>query len=190
MRPFPGKEFAGWNDHSGNFVRFYADTTSFFENGLAGLAQDHLDATARKEPEEHEIREILCGQCRAVMPPASTMCPYCGWVKPKRANDIEHLPGEMRELSLKEKKKQRPEWMEDKQTVWRMIVGHALDRKKGDTVAAEKFALAQYRNIYDEWPYRKMANVEPIDPSPEVVSRIQHNMIRYFKRKAKSEAQA
>ena len=187
LRSFPGKEFAGWNDHSGNFLRFYADTTSFFENGLPGLAQDHLDSTARKEPEEREVYQMVCGNCRAIM--SGPACLSCGWIRPKRANDVEHLPGEMLELSLKEKKKQRPAWMDDKQTVWRMIVGHALDRKKGDTAAAEKFALAQYRNIYEEWPYRKMANVDPLDPSAEVVSRIQHNMIKFFKGKAKREAQ-
>lgn len=189
LRSFPGKQFAVWNDHSGNALRFYTDTASFFENGLQGLAHDHLDSTARKEPEEKEIKQMVCGGCHALMSPSASACLLCGWVKPKRANEIEHLPGEMRELSMKEKKKQRPEWMADKETVWRMIVGHALDRKNGDAVAAEKFALSQFRNIYEEWPYRKMANVEPLDPSPQVVARIQHNMIRYFKGKAKREQQ-
>jgi superfamily II DNA or RNA helicase len=189
MRQFPGKEFAAWNDHSGNFLRFYHDTTEFFEHGLAGLSEDHLDSTARKEPEEYEKRQILCGNCSAILSPSATMCLSCGTMRPKRSNDVEHLPGEMRELDIKGAKKKRPEWMEDKDTVWRMIVGHAINRKGGDLVAAEKFALAQFRNMYDEWPYRNMANVEPMEPSPEVVSRIKHQMIRYFKGRAKSEQQ-
>lgn len=178
LRPFPGKTFAGWNDHSGNFLRFYADTTTFFENGLKGLAQDHLDSTPRKEPEEKEIRQMLCGQCGAVLSPSAVSCLHCGWVRPRRTNETEHLPGEMLELSLKEKKKQ-PEWLEDKEKVWRQICHYSIERKNGDLIAAEKFALAQFRNIYNEWPYRKFSNIEPTPPSLEVVGRIKYNLIRW-----------
>lgn len=183
MRQFPGKAFAAWNDHSGNFLRFYADTTSFFENGLSGLAQDHLDSTPRKEPEEKEQREMVCGQCNAVMSPSAIACPYCGWVRPRRSNEIEHLPGEMRELSLKEKKKQ-PEWLEDKEKVWRQICHYSVERKNGDLIAAEKFAKAQYMNIYGTWPRHAMRNITTEPPSLELVGKIKHNLIRFFKRRA------
>jgi superfamily II DNA or RNA helicase len=190
LRSFPGKEFAVWNDHSGNFLRFYADTTSFFEQGLDGLAQDHLDSTARKEPEEKEIRQMVCGQCSAVMSAGATSCLYCGWIRPKRLNEIEHLPGEMRELSLKEKKKQQPSWLQDKELVWRQICHYSIRRKNGDLVAAEKFAKAQYQNLYGTWPRHSMRNIEPVPPSLELVGKIKSNLIRYFKRKVSPEERA
>jgi hypothetical protein len=88
----------------------------------------------------------------------------------------------MRALDLVgQKAKALPSWMEDKQRVWQQIVGYALE-KKPDTAAAEKFALAQFRNMYGEWPYRSMANVEPIRPSIEVMNKIRSQMIRYAKR--------
>ena len=189
MRIFPGKEFAVWNDHSGNILRFYNDTTTFFEEGLRGLKEDHLDSTARKEPEEKERAQLICGGCGVVLSPSATSCLICGWVRPRRANEIEHLPGEMRELSLNGKKaKPTPDWLADKELVWRQICFHALERKQGNKEAAERFAKAAYRNIYEAWPRHAMRNIEPCQPPLELVSRIKANLIRWAHRRNKAAA--
>ena len=180
MRPYPGKDFAGWNDHSGNFLRFYEDTTEFFEHGLAGLKEDHLDSTARKEPEEEEKRQILCAKCKYVLSPSAEVCPNCGHPRPKRKNTVEHLPGEMRELVLKANGKVAEPFLQDKDLVWRQIVGYSIQKKDGNMAAAEKFAKAQYRNIYGTWPARAMRNVTPEEAPGILVNRIKSNLIRWF----------
>lgn len=186
MRPSPGKEFCCVLDHAGNMLRFYDDTTTFFERGLEGLAQDHLDSTARKEPEEKEIKQILCGNCKVVLSPSATHCPVCGWERPRRKNDLEHLPGEMVELDLKgAKKKDIPEWLQNKQDVACQIWAYALERKNGDRLAARKFANAQFRNLYGEWPYRRIDECEPMDPHPMLVRKIRSQLIRWAKRREK-----
>lgn len=184
MRTSPGKDFCLVLDHSGNFLRFFEDTAAFFEEGLKGLDQNHMDSTARKEPEEKEKREILCGRCHIVFPPSATHCPACGLERPRRKNGIEHRPGEMVELNLKGgKKKETAEWLQDKETVARQIWGYALERKGEDLTAARKFANAQFKNIYDEWPYRKIDSLEPLDPPLVLVNRIKSNLIRWAKRR-------
>ena len=85
--------------------------------------------------------------------------------------------------------------MADKDSAWRMIIGEALIRKAPDYLGlgkaspddikkAEKFALAQYRSIYGEWPYRAMRNVEPIMPTPEVRKYIKSRCIAFSLRRA------
>jgi len=190
MRISPDKEFCLLLDHSGNFLRFYDDTMSFFERGLEGLGEGHLDSTARQEPEEKQVRELVCGNCRAVIPPGSSSCAVCGLVKPKKQNDTESLPGEMVELELNSKGKPLPDFLQDKDRVWRQICQLSLDRKSGDEIAAERFAKAQYMNIYGTWPRHAMRNITPEEPSLQLQSKIKANLIRYFKGKAKREAQA
>lgn len=178
MRPAPGKTFALWLDHGGNFIRFGADTAEFFGQGVNDLSNLDQDTKVRKEPEKHE-QDWACHQCKFIMAPKDLSCPCCGWVRP-RANTVTHEPGELAEVGLK----RRDDWLADKETIWRQIIGYALERKGGDAVAAEKFALAQYRNLYNAWPYRAMRNVEPLPCSPQLSEKIKQQMIAHFKRRA------
>lgn len=177
LRSYPGKTFAAWNCHSGNFLRFYDDTMTFFEHGLQGLAADRLDSTARKEPEESEKREILCVKCKYVLSPGAELCPNCGTPRPRKKNVTEHLPGEMQELSLNGKKIEP--WLADKARVAAQIWHYALSVKEGNRAMARKFALAQYRSIYNEWPYRKIEEMHPESPNPLLVQRVRANIIRW-----------
>lgn len=182
MRTHPLKEYAIWNCHSGNFLRFADDTAEFFSEGVNALDEKEFDSKIRKEPEEKE-RDWSCQQCHFIMAPSDITCPSCGWVRPKRWNDVEHEAGELHAVDLKNAKKD--EWLSDKQIIWRQIVGYALATKPPEK--AEKWALAQYRNLYDQWPKHAMRNVEPMDPSPKLVGKLRSMMIRYFKGKAKRE---
>ena len=183
MRSYPGKSFALWLDHSGNALRFREDTAEFFANGIHELDDGKHDASVHKDPDEKEKREIVCGNCHYVMTAAMTHCPCCGWERPRRQG-VEHVAGEMVEFSLTAKgKKPQHAYLEDKQLVWRQICHFALERKGGDEVAAEKFAKAQYRNLYQEWPRHAMRNIEPVPPCQELVGKIKSNLIAYFHRK-------
>lgn len=185
MRPFPGKEFALWLDHGGNFIRFADDTAHFFANGVNDLNNQELDDKVRPEPDEHKT-DHACKQCHFIMAPSDSCCPCCGWVRPRRRNDIEHEPGELVGIDLKNQK--RNEWLSDRPAIWRQIVGYALEQKGGDIARAEKWALAQYKNLYDAWPARgSFHTVAPMEPSPQLVRKIRSLTIAYFKGKAKRE---
>jgi hypothetical protein len=115
------------------------------------------------------------------MAPKDLSCPCCGWNRPHRQNIISHEPGELVGIDLKKAK--RNEWLENKEQVWREIVGYAKESKPADK--AEKWALAQYRNLYDEWPRYAMRNITPEPPSYELHQKLRSMMIRYAKGMAK-----
>lgn len=182
MRAYPGKEFALWLDHSGNFVRFWKDTEEVFANGVPTLSNGELDAKVRPEPDEDEKARFSCGACHFMMG-GRDVCPACGWERPKRMNMVEEVDGELHELTLKKSKaSQLDQILEDRDSVWRQICHHALERKGGDVEAAERFAKAQYRNLYNAWPRHAMRNVEPVPAHPALLRKIQSQIIAWSRR--------
>lgn len=187
MRPHPTKEYALWLDHSGNFMRFFGETSSFFSSGLEHLNDKLLDSRARKEPTEYEKKKHLCGGCGLILPPSARTCPSCGWERPLR-NNVQQKAGEMTEIDLLSKagRKDHEEiFFADRGRVWRQIVHYSLIRKKGDISAAEKFAKAQYRNIYNAWPSKSFeSTIELAEPASPILERkIQHQIIRWAMRR-------
>lgn len=180
MRMAPGKEYALLLDHAGNYLRFRNDMERVFAEGVSDLSKADYDSKVRKEPEEKEREAYLCGGCKTVLRMSATHCPACGWERPKRITEVLNLPGELVEIG----RKKVPSWMEDKESVWRQVCGLALDRKGGDVVAAERWAKAQYRNLYDSWPRHAMRNITPEAPCYELQRKVQSNLIRYFKSRA------
>lgn len=180
MRPAPNKSFALWLDHSGNFIRFLDDQVDVFSNGVNELNDGALDAKVRKDPEEEDANDFACHQCKFIMPKSATHCPACGWERPRRPSQVENIAGEMVEVG-KGKAKQIPLWQQDKEQVWKEICGMALERKKGDVESAERFAKAQYRNIYEQWPRYAMRNITPCEPSIEVRNHVISQIIRWAK---------
>jgi DNA repair protein RadD len=64
MRPYEGKNFAVWLDHSGNYLRFQDDWDEVYEIGVRKL--DDKVEKAKKEPTEKEKKESKCpsaGSC-------------------------------------------------------------------------------------------------------------------------------
>ncbi len=183
MRPFPGKEFALWLDHSGNFLRFIADTQEVFSSGVKSLDESQYDSKVRKDPEPAEKSPFACGACKFVMGMASH-CPACGWERPKSRSDVREIGGEMVEVTMKGDSTKHPEWARDRDAVWRQLSHYALDRKHGDIDAARKFALAQYKNLYRAWPKSEFdpSNVEP--PHPKLVSKVKSQLIAWANRRA------
>lgn len=178
MRPAPGKSFALWLCHAGNALRFLSDTTELFEAGVPALNDGALDAKARKEPDEEEKKKFACS-CGFMLPAGATRCPACGKER-KTISLVETVDGEM--FALNHAKPDTAEYLKDRDAVWRQIVHHALERKGGDVAAAERFAKAQYRNLFGAWPRHAMRNIEPEPASPELVRKIQQQIIRWAKR--------
>lgn len=183
MRPYPGKEFALWLDHTGNFLRFIEDTQEVFSQGVARLDRREYDAKVRKEPDEKEKVAFTCGACKFLMGMASH-CPACGWERPKARSDVREVGGELHAVNMDSKASKQPAWMADRNAVWRQLTHYALERKQGDVDKARKFALAQFKNLYRAWPNSDFnpANTEP--PHPALVSKIKSQLIAWANRRA------
>lgn len=95
MRSHPGKEFALWLDHSGNYLRFRDDWDEVYENGVNSL--DDGREKPKKEPTKKEKEAAKCPRCSALWPGNSDTCPCCGHVR-VRQSLIEAVPGMMEEL--------------------------------------------------------------------------------------------
>lgn len=95
MRGAPGKEFAVWLDHSGNYLRFRPDWEEVYENGVTEL--DDGKEKAKKEPSEREKKESKCPVCEALWPKGSDTCLNCGHVR-ERKSAVVSVPGQMEEL--------------------------------------------------------------------------------------------
>lgn len=187
MRSHPGKQFAIWLCHSGNLLRFRADTFDLFANGVSELDDGVRDSKPREEPTQKEKDRFACS-CGYLMPPCADHCPACGKER-RRFSLVESVDGEMIALT-KAKAEAVPDYLRDREAVWRQLCGIALDRKKGDIIAAEKFAKAQYKNLFNAWPRYAMRNITPEPANPLLVRKIQQQVIAYFKRKSSHEARA
>jgi DNA repair protein RadD len=183
MRPYPGKTFALWLDHSGNYLRFMEDQFEVFATGVPCLDKREYDAKLRKEPTPGEKAAFSCGVCKFLMGKA-LHCPACGWERPRSRSDVREVGGELHEVTGNGKSTKQPDWALDRDAVWRQLSHLALERKKGDETAARKFALAQYRNLYRAWPTSEFSttNVEP--PDPRLVSKVKSQLIAWANRRA------
>ncbi|MFE8034134.1 DEAD/DEAH box helicase [Thiohalocapsa marina] len=93
LRPYSGKERAVILDHVANSLR----------HGLPDDARDwNLDAKPRrqraKDDDKPQQAVRQCDHCQAVHAPAPT-CPECGHVHPIQQREIEHIDGELQEVT-------------------------------------------------------------------------------------------
>lgn len=100
MRAYPGKEFAVWIDHSGNYLRFQDQWDELYNNGVSSL-DDGAEKT-KPEPTEKEKERAKCPQCGAFWPTAADSCPHCGYIHVKR-NAVQEVCGEVIEIGSKQK---------------------------------------------------------------------------------------
>ncbi len=175
MRSSPGKQFALWLDHCGNYLGFYDQTEHVFEHGVSELDDGKRENTVRKEGQK-ETSEIVCS-CGYVLKPSMSSCPSCGKERIRKSR-VETRAGELVELSGLRQKPVKP-YLEDRRDAWQQICAVALERKKGDQEAALRFARAQFKNFYDSWP--TLDFVPAIFVDPRLRSHIQANVIRYAK---------
>jgi len=181
MRIAPGKEFALWLDHCGNYLGFLDPMVELFENGVDSLDDGEHDANVRDETEK-EKHQSVCGQCGYVLSLKMDICPACGHVRPRR-NTIQTMAGALVEVG--ETPKVAKVWyLQDQAQAWRWICSEAAYRKQGDHQAALRFARAQYKTFFGMWPRREFDASEPCPH--EMSSHIKSNVIRWALSKRKS----
>lgn len=180
MRSHPGKEFALWLDHCGNYLGFHDQMLELFANGVQQLDDGARANTVRQEGVK-EASDIVCS-CGFVLRPSWERCPSCGKERVRKSRVV-NLPGQMVEVEGKAPK--QPYLNRARAEVWAEICCVALDRKKGDEEAANRFARVQYMNFFGCWPPFAFAPAPWADD--RLRSHITANVIRYAKAKAKEK---
>lgn len=167
-RLYPGKLFGTVIDHAGIIERLGLATNDF-EWSLDG--SESVEERAKKKAEEKkEPKEIICKVCNNVFK-SSRRCPKCGHEMVQKG---EKIP--CHECELEEVKVCKPKPIE-KETFYAELLGYA--KKHGKTDA---YALAMFRNKFNEWPYNKKS-IEPREPSGDVINYIKSRNIAYAKSK-------
>jgi DNA repair protein RadD len=139
MRPHPGKDFAVWLDHSGNYLRFRTDWDELYCDGVSTL--DQKIERAKKEPTEVEKAQSKCPSCGFLWPKASEVCPSCGHVRQRR-NKVEAVAGRLEELQQGYKAPK-----DDRQGFYSELIYFASQRGYNPNWAAHK-----YREKFGMWP--------------------------------------
>lgn len=189
LRTAPGKEFALWLDHSGNYLRFYDDTEKFFEEGVEGLDDGRLqDTKPREEPteEEREARKCPNPTCHAIIPrPRPDNCPKCGAKLSVLRNLIEVVEGKMVMIGGKPVPV-TPEnaWLADRASVWRQIAYIAQAKKAGNETEINRMAQAIYRKIYGDFYMGKASQARPLEPCAELAQRVHEDAINFKRRQS------
>lgn len=185
MRSSPGKTFALWLDHAGNYARFKSDVDDYFENGIQSLDNADLDSKVRKDPEEEEADDIRCGECGFVMPPKAKACPACGHERVRKAiREIQE--GEL--VAIDATVAKLPHYLHDKKAVWPQLCTLAMQRKNGDEDSAKKFARRQFEQIYGHWPQMKFEPDNGVYCGEAVKSYVVSRLIKWAKANARRAA--
>ena len=164
MRIFEGKEFAIWNDHAQNILRFRKRLFKFWREGCWELDEGR-DKEAGKDKPERE--GAVCPKCMALL--VAGFCRECGWQAKRRTAaggdqiGMRYVRGKLEEL---------PDW--DKRT-WVAVIGRteyelpspmagwmmlcSMAQKKGlGAEQGQRQCQAQYRELYGKF---RMARYSP-----------------------------
>lgn len=171
MRGYPGKDFAIWLDHSGNYLRFMEDWDEVYEAGVSSLEEGK--EKARKEPTEKEKKNSKCPSCGAIWPKASNTCTNCGFVR-EPLNKIESVDGELSELAASGSSQSSV----SKQEFWSMLQWYVKHQGWSRGRAAHT-----YREMFGVWPRGVDDNVVKT-PNNDVQKFINKRLRAYFKRKS------
>lgn len=176
MRPYPGKEFAVWIDHSGNYLRFRDDWEDVFCNGVSELHDGK--EKPKPEPTAEEKEASKCPKCGSLWPKQSDTCSHCGFVR-ERKNTIEVVPGELYELQTQ--KELVAKQQEAKKLFYYQLIQYARNRG-----FSEGFAYHKFKEKFGVFPrFRKPAHDESIEITSEVSGWLKSRRIAYAKAKEK-----
>ncbi len=170
MRPYDGKDFAIWLDHSGNYLRFQDDWDEVYEIGVHKL--DDKVEKAKKEPTEKEKKESKCPKCGFLWKAADS-CPSCGHVRERRT--LQHVAGELTELVNSQTRAQRDE----RQQFYSELLWYASTKNYNPNWAGHKF-----REKFGVWP-RGMYEVQKVSSTP-TLKWIKAKQIAWVKGRQKS----
>lgn len=158
-------------DHSGNCLRFWDRLSAYFETGRVELDDGRRKPKSAAQPKETEARK--CPECHHVHDPAPN-CPACGHEYPKKASQIRHVAGTLKELLASGNQ------ITLTNDLWPQVCGAAAERGK-----SKEWALAQYRAMTGNWPRRRFEETMPVPPSPDVINRLKYLAMRYHLGRAK-----
>ena len=171
-----GQGFALWLDHSGNVIPFGQETAEIFANGI--LDDGSLVEARQEGATKDELDALKCGGCGYILPRAMRRFAHvwqghCPSAKPGQAID-----GEMVEVGGKRAVKHPVPGGQGSNLAPDMRL--LAWKKRGEVRGAERFAKAQYRNIYGGWPRHAMRNINPSEAwLPELENMIRANVIRW-----------
>jgi DNA repair protein RadD len=166
MRSSPGKDFALWLDHSGNYLRFQEDWDQIYAQGVTEI--DEGREKPKRELTENEKEAAKCPSCQHIWPRNAYTCPCCGFVRQRR-NDVVSVPGELQEL--------KPGARADRdarQEFYGQLLTLARERNYSDGWVAHKM-----REKFGAWP-RGLSNIE-IPVSLEVARWVKSRQIAWAK---------
>lgn len=166
MRGYPGKEFAVWLDHSGNYLRFREDWDSIFDGGVTEL--DDSKEKARKEKTQKEKEAAKCPKCGALWPGNSDTCLHCGHVRQRRSQ-VAAVPGQMEELFSS--------GGISREDFWAMCKYKVFNGGWSNGRAAHTF-----RDKFGVWP-RNLDERRTKPPSAEFEKFVKHRLIAFLKGK-------
>ena len=172
MRPYEGKEFALWLDHSGNYLRFRKDWDDLYDFGVKELSDSK--ETTKSEPTEREKRDSKCPSCGGLWTSSTNICDECGFekVNPK---EVVNVAGEMLELDAKIRAK-----YVDSERFYSEVLYYA--REKG---FKEGWAAYKYKEKFEVFPPRAWSTSTGTPPSLETLNWIKSRAIKYNKGRAK-----
>lgn len=167
MRCSPGKEFALWLCHSGNYLGFQDQWDDVYYNGVNKI--DDGREKPRKERTEAERERATCPRCGTVWVGKSDTCACCGFVRPM-FSEVINAPGELQEIDGGKNvadKQIKQEW-------YSQLLHVARQRNYSDGWAAHK-----YKEKFTVWP-RGLESTEK-DVSPEVARWVKSRQIAWAK---------
>lgn len=167
MRSSPGKEFALWLCHSGNYLGFQEAWEDVYANGIDKM--DEGKEKPRKEPSQQERERAVCPRCGTVWLGRRDDCAACGFVRP-RLSEVIATPGELRELQPGSNTADK----ELKQRWYSELLSVAHERGYSDGWVAHK-----YKEKFTVWP-RGLDSVE-VPVSAEVARWIKSRQIAWAK---------
>lgn len=173
MRPYDGKEFALWLDHSGNYLRFRSDWDELYVDGVSDL--DTKVEKSKKEPTDEEKTASKCPACGHLWHANQDACPACGHVRQRR-NEIEAVAGELIELTSGVRAQNT-----DKQKFYSELIEYARSRNYNPNWAGHKF-----KEKFGMWP--RGLNETPSITSLETFNWIRSRNIAWAKSKRSKNA--
>jgi len=167
MRPYDGKKFGLWLDHSGNYLRFRKEWDSLFEEGVKELLT--AGETTKKEPTEKEKTESKCPKCSALWMPGLDACYNCGYERPRKS--VSTRPGQLEEFGDMTPR------VSDNQTFYSELIHYARLRGYKEGWAAHK-----YKEKYGAFP--RGLKADPIPTGFKTRNWIQSKNIAWAKSKS------
>lgn len=189
MRPAEGKEKALVICHTGNALRFLADTVDFWANGVNELDEGAEKDKAARSISEKERKELTCAGCNAVLTPGVPCCPACGKERPPRPSDVRIVNGVTQQIDLSAEQSGRKfdyanhAILKDPKAAYLAFAAWATIRKRGDQEAGRRWASGIYHGVYGKWPGAlwKSAPFHAGMATMEVDSFCRREMARYAK---------